>query len=242
MKKTGIYTITNIINNKIYLGSASNSFYQRWGVHRYDLKNNKHSNKYLQRAVNKHGIENFKFEILDECEPEFCLSAEQWWINMLNVCNPKFGYNLCAVAGNTYGRKASIEAKKKMSDSRKGKKFTEAHKLALSKAGKGKNAGEKSPNWGKFGKESRVFGLKHTVETLKIISARSSGINNPRARAVNQFDKNGNFIKRWDYALLAAKELLGLNDGNNISSCCRGRLKTSGGFIWKYADTIESDF
>jgi hypothetical protein len=41
-----------------------------------------------------------------------------------------------------------------------------------------------------------------------------------------------NFIKEWDGAITIKKEL----NINNVSvmQCCKGIIKTSGGFIWNY--------
>jgi group I intron endonuclease len=66
----------------------------------------------LQRAVNKYGIENFTFEILEEYPKEFVVSMEQWWINMLDVCNRERGYNKKPVAGSSLGYKFTEEQKK----------------------------------------------------------------------------------------------------------------------------------
>jgi len=53
-------------------------------------------------------------------------------------------------------------------------------------------------------------------------------------KSVLQYDKEGNFIKEFDSAKTAAKEL-NLYP-NNITSCCKGNLKSTGGFIWKYKE------
>jgi len=66
MKKTGIYKITNVITGKVYIGSTTN-FKNRWSSHICRLKNNTHHSIKLQNSVNKHNIENFKFEVLEEC-------------------------------------------------------------------------------------------------------------------------------------------------------------------------------
>ena len=52
-------------------------------------------------------------------------------------------------------------------------------------------------------------------------------------KPVNQYDLQGNFIKKWDCAANAAK-FLNKNPGD-ITSCCREKLKTAHKFIWKYA-------
>lgn len=55
--------------------------------------------------------------------------------------------------------------------------------------------------------------------------------NNPNAKSVTQYDKDGNFIKHYDCAQSAHLETGISADG--INACCRGEQKTAGGFIWK---------
>ena len=76
----GIYKIENIINNIIYIGSSIN-VEKRFERHKYDLKRNKHHNIYLQRSYNKYGIENFKFEIIEECNILDIKSIEQKYLD-----------------------------------------------------------------------------------------------------------------------------------------------------------------
>ena len=56
----------------------------------------------------------------------------------------------------------------------------------------------------------------------------------PRSRAVNQYDLEGNFIRKWN-CILYVQNQLGIRQ-NNIISCCRGKQKTAGKYIWEYAD------
>lgn len=89
----GIYTITNIINKKIYVGYSTN-LKNRWSQHVSSLKLNNHINNCLQNAVNKYGIENFEFDILVECNSIFLTSEEHYWCNILKVHDRRYGYNL----------------------------------------------------------------------------------------------------------------------------------------------------
>ena len=78
-----VYKITNLINNKIYIGK--------------DEKNRAHymgSGLYIKRAIKKYGKENFKKEILEECKTkdELC-EKEKSWIKKLNYIVPN-GYNI----------------------------------------------------------------------------------------------------------------------------------------------------
>jgi group I intron endonuclease len=93
MQVSGIYTITNVINRKSYVGYTKN-IVKRFDWHLCKLRNNKHSNSLLQRAWNKYGEENFEFEILEECDEEFLLALEHYWCIMLDTHNRKNGYNI----------------------------------------------------------------------------------------------------------------------------------------------------
>ena len=51
--KSGVYKITNLINNKYYIG-CTNNMSSRYRVHLHTLKNNKSECIILQNAVKKH--------------------------------------------------------------------------------------------------------------------------------------------------------------------------------------------
>ena len=59
----------------------------------------------------------------------------------------------------------------------------------------------------------------------------------PKRKPVLQYSKDGKFIKEWTHAREAA-ESLGINK-RAIYGCCKGRSKTSGGFIWKRKEDIN---
>lgn len=120
-----IYKITNLVNNKIYIGSAFN-FKKRYNNHISSLNRNVHKNLHLQLAYNKYGKNNFKFEIIEECDKDNILQREQYWIDTV-----KPEYNICKIAGNTSGRKLSEETKKKIALTKIGLKHTEQSKIKM---------------------------------------------------------------------------------------------------------------
>ena len=56
--------------------------------------------------------------------------------------------------------------------------------------------------------------------------------NYSHAKPILQYDKTGNFIREWPSARKIEEETGIYNP--NISKCCLGKLKTSGGYIWKF--------
>lgn len=57
------------------------------------------------------------------------------------------------------------------------------------------------------------------------------------SKPVLQFSKNGDFIKKWDSASVAERD--GNFNATSIGNCCRGEYKTSGGYIWRFANEYE---
>ena len=53
-------------------------------------------------------------------------------------------------------------------------------------------------------------------------------------KAVNQYSKEGVFVKEWQSIKEASKAVN--TSASNISSCIKGREKSAGGFVWKYKD------
>ena len=123
---TCIYKIVNITNNKIYVGSAVN-FRKRKNLHLKNLRDNKHHSKYLQSSYNKHGIENFKFCIIELCEKENLLEREQYYIDAL-----KPQYNVCkSVEKSRLGLKSSPEHIAKIVAANTGKPKSKEHRERL---------------------------------------------------------------------------------------------------------------
>jgi len=101
---SGIYKITNLVSNKIYIGSSKN-IKQRINSHKRELKNNKHVNKRLQNSYNKHGESNFKYDIVELVEESKLLEREQYYIDVNNSYDRDLGYNInhCARGGFAKG-------------------------------------------------------------------------------------------------------------------------------------------
>ena len=120
--KSGVYKITNIINNKCYVGSSQNIL-RRWSEHKRELFKNKHHSIVLQRSYNKHKLNNFIFEVLEYCTTDMLLIKEQYYIDILK---PK--YNMLKFAGSALGHIVTEKTKLKMSLKKKGVKCTDLHR------------------------------------------------------------------------------------------------------------------
>ena len=76
-----IYKLTNIKNNKVYIGQTKNSLRRRIMSHltqsRINTKSKKH---HLQFAIQKYGYDNFDISILEVCKQEQLNEREMFWI------------------------------------------------------------------------------------------------------------------------------------------------------------------
>lgn len=121
-----IYRITNMANNKFYIGSAL-SFERRSWQHKYDLRRGKHKNPRLQAAWNKYGEDMFVFEVLEEIPAGEDQLA--WENKHLHVCvGQPDCYNINPDAElPRLGVPHTEASKRKTSASRKGKAAGEEH-------------------------------------------------------------------------------------------------------------------
>lgn len=148
-----VYKHQNKINGKIYIGITMQEPEKRWGNNGINYKTSPH----FYAVIQKYGWNNFDHDILFEnlTHDEAC-SKEQELIEYYNSMNREFGYNSTSggdifimneetkqkishsMMGNTngLGHPCSDEKKRKISESQKGRTFTEEHKQKLSAATK----------------------------------------------------------------------------------------------------------
>lgn len=89
--KTGIYKITNTIDGKVYIGQAVN-IKNRWGDHiKMGLGADTPTRSKLYVAMAADGVENFTFEILEECPANQLNEREKFYIEFYDSNN--YGQN-----------------------------------------------------------------------------------------------------------------------------------------------------
>jgi hypothetical protein len=122
-----IYKITNLVNNKIYIGKDTTSDPNYFG-----------SGLIIRKAIKKYGLENFIKEVIDETEDYKELSKKEIsWIKKLNSTNKKIGYNISTGGdgGDTLSNHPDLDLiKEKISKNspKKGKTYEEAFGLEKS--------------------------------------------------------------------------------------------------------------
>ena len=90
----GIYKITNVNDGRVYIGRAT-KFLDRWRQHAKcgtGADKGAQINVRLYDAMKKEGIENFTFEVLDECSAEEQPAREKYWVEYYR--SMEYGYNI----------------------------------------------------------------------------------------------------------------------------------------------------
>lgn len=90
-KVSGVYKITNINNKKSYIGQSTD-IAARWGAHlKTSLGLDGCSHTRFHDALNNEGIQNFTFEILEECSKNELNDREKFYIAFYETNS--YGYN-----------------------------------------------------------------------------------------------------------------------------------------------------
>lgn len=114
-----IYTITNLINYKIYVGQTTVPK-NRWAAHKCEARSDRI--KYpIHFAIRKYGIENFQFCIVNISDSQQEANCnEEFWIQILDSRGDG-GYNLAIGGNSNSGWHHTSESKLKISEANKGK-------------------------------------------------------------------------------------------------------------------------
>ena len=89
---TGIYKITNTINNMCYVGQAAN-LADRWKQHiKRGIGAETPTRNKLYPAMQEYGVENFTFEIIEECDRSLLDKQEDYWQDYFKA--KEFGYSI----------------------------------------------------------------------------------------------------------------------------------------------------
>lgn len=169
-----IYKAINKLNLKVYVGQTVSNMNDRIRSHKYASKNKK---GYFNKALNKYGIENFIWEVIEECNTKAELDiGEKFWINRLKSNNRKFGYNL--EGGGTLA-----------------KEISESTRLKVGNASKIRNAGKLNP----------MYGKTHSLDVRSVISKKQSNEHHYRWLDIDVEEMNI-FYEKTNNIRMTAKE------------------------------------
>lgn len=201
---------------KVYVGATSKPPKTRWN-YGYGYRNSP-----FFKTIEKYGWNNIRHDVvasgLSESE---AYTLEKKLISDYDSTNPEKGYNRATGGCGTWGVKISEETRQRLIDSHIGKKNPHTKEW------------NQKIREGNIGRKNLHVGVPRSEECKKKIGESHS-------IKVEQYDKNGVMITEYVSAR-EAERCTGVAN-QNISSCCRGKVKTAGGYVWKYKTNIKEEY
>lgn len=212
-----IYKITNLTNNLAYIGQTVRPYKERWAEHKRDRNKEPYCNWPLYRMLNKVGLENTKWEVIEEVPNELLNEREKYWIAFYNT--KENGYN-CTYGGDN-GTRYNYEEVLNYWLNEANRSFTKtAEHYNTSKdyiSDIIKSMGYDRRSWEEINQNDH--------ETIK--------------RKINKIDpKTGKVLQTYNSITEAAIDMGDKNYAKTISPCCQGKHPTYLGFCWQYVEDI----
>jgi group I intron endonuclease len=231
-----VYLITNLINNKKYVGFTKHTIDKRLKGH---ISSSRGGSEFaLHKAISKYGIENFVISKLVNCDSRK-IAAEQeikYISEYKTHVSHGSGYNMTKGGEGIVGlsfeslkrmgdahkkENLSPDTLKKMSDAKLGNKLSRLTKQKMSEVHKGKQFSSEHRH--KIGLANS--GVNCSQETRLKISNNTS-------KPVVQLTLSGEIVAIHK-SMKDASYTCNIHK-TNISGCCCGTRKSAGGFLWRY--------
>lgn len=211
-----IYKVTNLINNKIYIGKTNNLERRR------KEHEQKTSNSQIDRAIKKYGKENFKWEVIELVEKEKSNEREKYWIEKYNTYfrnKNSNGYNM--TKGGDGGNAWNV-SRVHIYDLQGNyiKTFQ-----SISDLRKELNTKTNFQNYRVVKHKYIMFATDTNNPPLKITPKKKIS----RSIPILQLDKNKNIINEFN--AIKDVEKMGYSR-TGVIGCIKGKYKSSGGYFW----------
>ena len=208
-----IYKITNLTNQKAYIGKTTHTIEERWQEHQREAIRQRAENRPLYKAINKYGSNNFSIEVIEEVDIKDLSEREIYWIGYYHTYTD--GYNA------TLGGDGKILYDYDL--------ITELIRNQYSTQ-------EIIQEIGCCADIVRLVAKKNGLSIAKKLKDCMYD-----KQPVKQYDKQGNYIQSFPSYAAAAQWLEdnGYVKGNlngvrsHIGEVCKGKRKTAYKFIWK---------
>lgn len=230
-KKYTVYMLTSP-DGKRYIGVTSRSLKRRWSNGKGYMPASR-----IRKAIDEIGWDSFEKEVIATgVGKEEAYDMERRLIIDYQTKDPSHGYNIADGGEYPSGWHASEERKRQISMQMRGRKLSPETREKLRQSNMRREVTEETREKmrrNNTGAGNPQYGKKRP-DVSQILRERNLK-NNPCVKVpVDQYSTDGVLINRWESAREASRET-GV-PATSITNCCKGRHKTSHGYVWKYAD------
>lgn len=242
-----VYIITNTINDMKYVGVTCQTLKARFNQHKVCAMV-RHSKSLIHQAMREYGVDKFEIHLLEDGISEE--NAEESEIRYIKQYDTYYaygnGYNMTLGGYGTHGYIVTDEARRKISESGIGRKYSDERNEKLRRINTGRYY---KPEWrialskariGKFvGEKNNFYGKHHSEQTKQKIRETNSGL------PVLQIDDTGNIVNEFynlhDAGVFASEHL-----SSAKANTCAGRIRVvccsthkickAYGYIWRFKE------
>lgn len=222
-----IYSATNKINEKKYIGQTVGSLKRRKSDHIWASLNKK-SNIYFHRAIRKYGKNEFVWKILHRCNNiNFLNRLEIFYIGYYDTFNN--GYNLTEGGGGMLGCIPSKETLQKRSEAAMGHIVSIETRQKIAKGNTGKHPSKKTrrkmseAKLGRIGKDCVNYGKHHTDEAKRKMSEARKG--KYCGKDSHMFGKTGKAAPSGRKVKIGNKQFYTVRDAEKTLKVCHDTVR-----------------
>ena len=248
MAKTySVYVITNTVNDMKYVGVTSQTLKERFRQHKICavIRNSK---SLIHQAMREYGVDKFDIHLLEDgISEEYAEETEIKYIQQYDTYYAHGnGYNMTLGGYGTHGYIVTDEARRKISESGIGRKYSEERNEKLREINTGRYY---KPEWkaalskarmGRFtGADNNFYGKHHSEQTKQKIRETNSGL------PVLQVDVMGTIVNEFynlhDAGVYASEHL-----SSAKANTCAGRIRVvcnnvnkpcmAYGYYWRFKE------
>lgn len=206
-----VYKVTNLIDQKIYVGATSRNLQERWKEHC------RHNKTPFNQAIQKYGKENFLVEVIEKANSiEEMNELEMFYIKKFNSILPN-GYNACEGGGKTKGYNHTEESKAKMKEAKDGMYL-----------------GKENPFFNKHHSEEQIAKWKRDRKGRKLTEEWKLNVAKANYKKVVNLE-----TKEVFESMRAAGEAYH-RAPTNIVRACKHPQRTAAGYHWGYYELQDN--